>query len=117
MQSLPDKRVSFIAVVGKLFPLINVNIQALQIALANVFVTQSKSTDVAFANDRLTVQQRLWDALVAHPQNMNKTALAESGVHSGETSTSQHVFVSDFMLPPNSENRTEALLVEGVIFI
>ena len=39
-QSLPDKTAPFIAVVGKLFQLINVNIQALQVALSNVFVAK-----------------------------------------------------------------------------
>ena len=36
---------------------------------------------------------------------------------SGETSTSQHYFVCNFMLPPNSENTTEASLVEDVNFL
>ena len=59
------------------------------------------------------------DALVAHFQNMTKPAkpaLAEVGLHSGETSTSQHFFVGNLLLPPNSKNMTEALLVEGVFF-
>ena len=44
-------------------------------------------------------------------------ALAEGGVHSGETSMSQHFFVDNLMLPPNSKNTVEILLVEGVNFI
>ena len=46
-----------------------------------------------------------------------KPALAEGGVHSGETSTSQPFFVSNIMLTPNSKNTTEASLVEGVNFL
>ena len=45
-----------------------------------------------------------------------KSVLAESVVHSGETSKSQYFFVSNLMLPPNSENTTEAQLVEDVNF-
>ena len=43
-----------------------------------------------------------------------KPALAEGGVHSGKTSTSQHFFVGNLMLPPNSKNMTEESLMEGV---
>ena len=53
----------------------------------------------------------------AYPQNMTKLAkpaLAEGGVYNGETSSSQHFFVGNLLLPPNSENTTKALLVEGV---
>ena len=48
---------------------------------------------------------------------MIKPALAESDVYSGETSTSQHLYVGIYLFPPNSENMTEALLVEGTNFI
>ena len=43
--------------------------------------------------------------------------LAEGVVFSGKTSTSQHFFVENLMLPPNSKNKTETSLVEGVIFV
>ena len=43
-----------------------------------------------------------------------KPVLAEGGVHSGETSTSQHFFVGNLRLTPNYKNTTEALLVKGV---
>ena len=46
-----------------------------------------------------------------------KPALAEGGVHSSETSTSHHFFVGGLLLPPNSENTTEASLVKGVNFL
>ena len=46
---------------------------------------------------------------------MIKPALAEGGVHSDKTSTSQNFFVGNLMLPPN--NTTEAWLVEGVNFL
>ena len=46
-----------------------------------------------------------------------KFALAEGGVYSRETSTSQHFFFSNLMFPSNSENTMEALLVEGVNFL
>ena len=46
-----------------------------------------------------------------------KTALAESCVHSGDTSMSQHFFVDDIVLPPNSENTPETSSVEGVNFL
>ena len=56
--------------------------------------------------------------MVTHLQNMSKTAKpAEDGVHSGETITSQHFLVCNTVLPPNSENTTEAPLVEGVNFL
>ena len=35
-----------------------------------------------------------------------KSTLAEGKVHSGESSTSQHFLVSDFMLPSNFKNTT-----------
>ena len=46
-----------------------------------------------------------------------KPALAESGGDSGKTSTSQHFFVGNLILPPNSRNTTEASLVESVNFL
>ena len=46
-----------------------------------------------------------------------KPALAEGSVYSGKTSTSQNFFVGNFMLPHNSKNTTEALLVDGVNFL
>ena len=46
-----------------------------------------------------------------------KPALADGGVRSGETSTSQYFFVSNLMLPLNSKNTTEDSLVEGVNFL
>ena len=48
---------------------------------------------------------------------MTKLALADGGVHSGETSTSQHFLVGNLMLPHNYKNTTEASLVEGVNFL
>ena len=48
---------------------------------------------------------------------MTKPALAEGGVHSNETSTCQHFLVGNLLLPPNSENTTDALLVEGDNFL
>ena len=44
--------------------------------------------------------QSLWDALVLHSHNMTKPALAEGGLHSGKTSTSQHFFVGNLMFQP-----------------
>ena len=52
--------------------------------------------------------------LVAHPQNMTKitnSVLAEGGLHSGETSTSENFFVRNLLLPPIFENTTETSLV------
>ena len=40
-----------------------------------------------------------------------KPALAEGGLHSGETSTSHHFFVDNLMLSPDSKNTTEESLV------
>ena len=57
--------------------------------------------------------------LAAHTQIMTKPAkpaLAEDGIHSSEISTSQHLFIGNLLLPPNSENTTEALLV-GLNFV
>ena len=44
-----------------------------------------------------------------------KCALAEGGVYSGESSTSQHLFVGYLLLPPNFKNTK--VLVEGVNFL
>ena len=49
--------------------------------------------------------------------HMTKPALTEGVVHSCETSTFQHFFIGNLMLLPNSENTTEASLVEGVNFL
>ena len=46
-----------------------------------------------------------------------KPVMAEDGVRSGETSSSQHFIVGNLILPLNSKNKTEALLVEGVNFL
>ena len=43
--------------------------------------------------------------------------MIKSIVHNGKTSLSQHFFVGNLMLLPNSENTTEASLVEGVNFL
>ena len=50
-------------------------------------------------------------------QNLTKPTLAEGGVPSSKTSTSQKLFVGNLMLLPNSKNMTEALLVEAVNFL
>ena len=44
-------------------------------------------------------------------------ALEKGGVHSAETSKCQYFFVGNLMLPPNSENTTEASLMESVNFL
>ena len=49
--------------------------------------------------------------------NPAKPALAEGGVHSSEFSTSQHFFVGNLLLPPNSKNTAETSLVESVNFL
>ena len=48
---------------------------------------------------------------------MTRSALAEGGIYSGKTSTSQHFFIGNLMLPLNSKNTTEGSLLEGVNFI
>ena len=61
----------------------------------------------------------LWDALFAYPHEHDqaKPAPAEGGVQSGETSTSQHFFIGNLLLPPNSESTTEAMFVKCVNFL
>ena len=49
----------------------------------------------------------------ANLQNITKPVLAGGG----EISTFQNFFVRNLLLPPNSENPTEASLVEGVNFL
>ena len=46
-----------------------------------------------------------------------KPVLADGGVYSCKTSTSQHFFVNNLMLPSNSKNMAEASLVKGVNFL
>ena len=44
---------------------------------------------------------------------MTKPVLAEGEIHSGESSTSQHFLVGDFLLPSNFKNKAEIFHVKN----
>ena len=103
----------------KALPGHSADVDNLHISYADIFISQMRAAGGSPSQSQLTVEDVFWNATILHTTDItqpSQSALSKQnvGLHTGKTSTRQHISVGYFVLPGYSQDTADASQVECV---